>query len=62
MCEVCDISKAEKPKKLSKKLRDLPRFKCILEYEADFKKKYEIELKKMAYEISKKFAKTILKT
>lgn len=69
MCEHCDrIEKAKKkevPLKkdgtLKKKYKDMPRYKCILEYEKVLNLDYEDVLKNMLYDISEKAVKMLLK-
>lgn len=58
---MCEIEKANNNKKLSKKLKDLPRYPIILEYEKKTKDDYIVLLKKMSFEISNKLIKFILK-
>jgi hypothetical protein len=57
---MCEIIKSEN-NKLSKKLRDLPRYPIILEYEKKMKDDYVGLLKKMSFEISKSLIKFIIK-
>lgn len=47
--------------KLKPKYRDMPRFKAIFEYEAEFKNNYHKQLKTMVMDISKQLVKQIVK-
>lgn len=58
---MCEIEKANNNKKLSKKLKDLPRYPIILEYEKKTKDDYIVLLKKMSFEISKSLINFIIK-